>query len=333
MKAFIRSIALASGACLISGCISDMVSVTSRPLSGPGELQVHSRPIVDESRPADIYGRKRDLNVVPKGGPSETGSLYRLGDHRNQLFAEQEIGVGSYVDIGVKANRQSGQEGGAAASAGAAQPAAGGAAPAAGAEDELVKALPNLSPAEANAKVIKKFPMRIMAVLDNGDLLGLFSRSSKTVDEAHSLNVKARIPAQAIYRKDPLTTDDLLDVEWLESRDGDLVERQSSGWEDEYTLRMSGFNEARSKAAVELEDKRKQLETVKKQLQTRIQTLGSERQGIPKERDRLAQEKATLQQKEKEMTSKISELEDKVKQQEEIINKSQEKDPAAPAKE
>ncbi len=334
--ASLKNLATLFGVLLISGCATDMIPVKTRPLSGPGELQVHSRPLIDESKPDDIYGRKRDINIVPKSGPSETGSLYRLGDHRNQLFTEQEIGVGSFVDVGVKVNRQSGQEGaGNNAGAGAPSPAAGATAGQGNTEEDLTKALPNLAPAEANPHVIKKFPMRITAVLDNGDFLALYSRTSKTKDEAHQLNVKARIPAQAMNRKEPLTTDDLLDVEWMESRDGDLVERQSSGWEDEYTLRMSGFNEARSRMAVELEDKRKQLEGVKKQLQTRIETLGSERRGVSKERDRLAKEKTALEQKEKELGVKVSTLEDKVKEQEEIIKdmQSKEKQADAPVKE
>jgi chromosome segregation ATPase len=108
------------------------------------------------------------------------------------------------------------------------------------------------------------------------------------------------------------TTNDLVDVRWSEKTGQELATRQSSRWEDEYSLRLSGFREAKSKAAAEMEEQQRRLNDTKEALTQRLKNFSKERQAYTKER-------AEIFDKNTKQTEKMNELETKVKEQQEEI--------------
>ena len=105
-----------------------------------------------------------------------------------------------------------------------------------------------------------------------------------------------------------------------------VEEKKATGWQDEYTLRISGFDEAKSKMAAELESKRQDLVKLRDQVRTRLETMGSERRQWAKERDswikKRAEDKVKMEQAGKEKEEQkaiIEEKESKIKEQEEVI--------------
>ncbi|MBF0442443.1 MAG: hypothetical protein HQK54_11105 [Oligoflexales bacterium] len=92
----------------------------------------------------------------------------------------------------------------------------------------------------------------------------------------------------------------MADVRFSETTENDYLENNSLTWQDEYTLRLSGFSEAKSKMAMELERKKKDLAKAKEQLEIKIKNFASERRILTKERENLAKEMARIADMEKE---------------------------------
>lgn len=298
---------------------SSIVPISQRDSGRMGDLRVSSRPILENEASPPIYTKRTDIGVSPKQVENRSGSLYRVEDSRNQLFAEALPGVGGYIDVEVASNRldakKSDAPGGAAPSAPAGANAPGkNEQKAEELEQTLIKALPDLDPGQNNPVLIKTFKMRVMRILDNGDYVVQYDRVSQSADDASTLTAKARVPYDAVAKNAKVTTSDLRDVEFFAMNSAENITRQSSGWEDDYTLRLSGFSEAKSRVVQELAAKREQLENVKKQMRTRLETMGSERRLVAKERDRLAKQRADLEQKEQEMNQKVADMETQVKE-------------------
>jgi hypothetical protein len=328
MRLSLITLVLTATVALASACAPSVQQVSSRPPNlfdkETGTVEMHGREPVAAQPAPEIFVRKREVLVQPADRPNDTGSLFNPEDERNYLFASSgPVTPGRYVTIAVASNRGAGTPAAKPAAAAAAAPADaskakdGTGAPDA-AEQELLKALPELEPADKDATaLIKSFKMRILHRFENGDALAQFTRESQRDDEVNQVDVQARIPYERLVAGDGLTTADLFDVKLVESREGELVERQSSAWEDEYTMRLSGFSEAKSRLAMELDEKRKQLLETRENLETRIKTLADERQQVAKQRDDLAKKSTDTQ-------TKIQGLEDKVKTQEETIQDQQE---------
>jgi len=284
----------------------------------------HRRPVEEKSESApEIYVKRESLAVVPKETQNFTGSLLSLNRAENSLFMEPPRGaVGETLDVVVKVNR----------SEGAATPTPAPAAPAAGAppgatgkgpQDELIAALPKLEPEDKTPKVPSIIKMRVLRKLENGDVIVEATRASTNEWDANSIRAVSRIPRDRLASNQPLTTLDLVDVDWYEQQGANTVERESSGWEDEYTLRWAGFEEARSKTAIELENKRKDLEKVKDRLQDRIVNMSKERGQIAQERERVRKLREEAEQKLGELNRKLAEQNGLIEQQKETITKQQ----------
>ena len=142
----------------------------------------------------------------------------------------------------------------------------------------------------------------------------MFRRRSVSGDQAHEIRFIARIPFSSISSGEPLSTNDLTAIEWVESSDGVVTERKSVGWEDEYSMRISGFDEIRSKSAMALEEKRKQLLDVRNRLDSRLKTFSDER-------NQLAKQREDLMNKDKEKDTKLAELQGTVEQQKDEIER------------
>lgn len=294
----------------ISGRNPDLFDKESDKFEG------RSRPIGSNTAP-DLFVKERQIVIKDVDQANETGSLFNPDDDRNYLFASTgPQTVGRYLDINVVSNRADGAK---KDKPGAAKtPEEQKKEDLAKSQDEIQKellaALPELNPAgtATDPALIKGFKMRIAHRYSNGDVLAVMNRRSTSEDQIQDLNIETRIPYDRLSSGDPLTTRDLLDVKFRESGNGDTSDRTSSGWEDEYSLRLSGFDEAKSKAAQELTDKKRQLDEAAAKLETRIKSFGDERNQLSKQRE-------DLQKKSVDQDEKVKTLEDKVKEQETII--------------
>jgi len=308
-------------ACLLAGCVPQLARISAR---NPDLFEKEADKLVGASRgvapspPPSMYVKQKNTVIRPVDQPRDTGSLFNPDDGRNYLFATAApTFVGQFLKIKVvpmRADQEPPEQ-----AAGAASPP--GKTSAAKAKDketdqveaELLKSLPELTPAEkGGAKLVPSFKMQVMHRYPNGDVLARVVRRSRSEDQAKEFTAEARIPAARLTAGDALTTDDLLDVHVRGDRDGGIVESSSPGWEDEYSLRMSGFTEAKSKAAETLAEGRRRLKESRGKLEDQIKTFGAERRQVAKQRDELAR-------KQSEQEQKLSELESKVQDQESTI--------------
>jgi chromosome segregation ATPase len=187
-----------------------------------------------------------------------------------------------------------------------------------------LEALPTFAPSSEKAKPITKIRFKVLKKLPNGDALVETYRTSKNKYESNQIRAKARIPSEKIQSNDLITTADLQDVEFFQFENSQSTERESIGWEDEYTLRFSGFNEAKSKAALELERKRKELMDLRDRLQQRIGNVSKERTKVAADRMKINEFKENTSSRINSLNEKIKELENTIGEQKEIIKKQEE---------
>jgi hypothetical protein len=290
----------------------------------------------EEPKQRELFVRNKDLKIRRRAPVNDTGSLTNLNDPRSYLYGfERPIDVGSFIDIKIASNRvESKPNGGDQKSEtpgqGSEKPSA--ATPekvdgAAGAKD-ILKSLPNLEPFDAKAEVIKSLKMEVMEKFDNGDILVMHRRRSVRDGQASEISVTSRVPAVALARQDDLLSTDLVDVDWRESFDGEIIERKSANWEDEYTMRLSGFEESKSKTAMALEEKREQIKAAREKLEKDIKQHISERDKMSKERAKLIEDKDKDSKKVAELTAENEELKKKVDEAEASEKESKDGDGA-----
>ncbi len=270
---------------------------------------------------SQLYKQGNNVSITPVNKPNTNGSLYNLEDERNYLFATRApLTIGRYVTVNVASNRQGQQDE-------PEQQADGQEGEQQNDEisqDELFKALPDLEPGEkSEAKLFKTFKMKITHRFDNGDVMAVYTRKSDSEDDQHDISVSARIPHQQLITGDPISTNDLTSIKLTEVTKDEVVERNSVGWEDEYTARISGFSEANSKLAARLEDKRKQLKGVKDRLITRIENLAKERKTWANERNKLLEDGQQATQKIEQLNETITKKDDEIKTQKEKITEQE----------
>ena len=296
----------------------------------------------------EMFVKQKRIALAEADRPNETGSLFNPDNERNYLFTPTgPQNVGRFLKIQVVSNRQGERKKDGAAKLKEKEkekekPASGtngkdGKPEAKNGDEleaELLKALPELEPAEKGENpLLKAFKMQIVHRFENGDVLAMLDRKSQFEDQASEITVQARIPYDRLASGDDLSTDDLLDVHILQSHAGELADRHSSGWEDEYSLRLSGFSEAKSKVAMELNDQRQKLKEADEKTETKIKAFGEERRQFAKQRDELNQKNAT-------QAANLQILEEKVQEQKGVIDsqneqnasKEAEGDGAKPAK-
>jgi hypothetical protein len=297
----------------VSGLVSSCLTGTPRYISqrepaaqaAPPEVISKSEP--KSEKPLDLFVRQKDVKIRRKAPANETGSLTDLNDPRAYLFGfERPVEVGMFVDVKVASNRSEPSGPTADSGAAGAKPEVGGAPDPAAKEvavESLLKSLPNLEPGPDNKPILlKSIKMQVLERFDNGDVLVMHRRRSIREGQGADVTVTARVPAEALARVDNISTLDLADIDWRESFNGDVAERKSANWEDEYSLRLSGFDETKSKDALGLEEKRTQLKSVRDKLE-------NEMKGFAGERSRLSSERAKLLESKAQDSAKISELE------------------------
>ena len=305
---------------LMTGCMPSVNKISGR---NPDLFGKESDKIAGNSRPVgstspDLFVKEKKIVIKDVKEENDSGSLFNVEDERNYLFASTgPQTVGRYLDINVVSNRTDGAKAGGkpgAVKTPEEQKKEDLAKPQDEIQKELLGSLPDLNPAGTpeDPTLLKSFKMRIAHRYPNGDVLAVMSRRSTSEDQVKDMNIETRIPFNRLASGEPLTTRDLIDVKYHENNDGQIMDRASTGWEDEYSLRLSGFDEAKSKGAIDLADKRKKLEEASKKLETKMKSFGEERNQLSKQKEELTAKAETQQEQ-------VKTLEDKVKEQEAII--------------
>ncbi len=295
----------------VSACAPRMVRNSARNpdlFEKEGDkLSGNSRPIGDTS-PNELYVKEKKKKLKSDHEGTDAGSLMNLKNAQNFLATGGDpFAPGSIIKVQVKSQKKPEGE-----STGAKKPddKAKEDTSLDALEAEILKSLPELTPAEkGTTKLIDALAMRVVSKLENGDLLLEGKRTSLSNDEKREIKFKAVLPARLAYSTGKVSTNDLEDVEFSEVSEGEMYERTSLVWEDGYTLRASGFTEAKSKAAQLLSEQRKQVGEATKKLEQRLKAVSEERREVMKLKDDLTQ-------KESAANAKIAELEAKVKEQE-----------------
>ena len=315
---------------ILNGCQTGFVPISQRNMyekEGKSANLGHRRPIEERATAgSEVYLKRQNIEIVPQEGKNYSGSLLALENPDTFLFTNAPRGkLGDFVDVFVQVNRKEKPATPATAPTASTDPAAKGKA----VQDELIAALPKLEPGTAEAKMPGLIKMKVVRKLDNGDVIVEAARASQNEWEANSQRATARIPYSKVSNPGDITTADLADVHWSESVNGSMTERESNTWEDEYSMRWAGFDEARSKVALDLENKRKDLEKVKDRLKDKIVNVGRERNKLAAEKDKVdvlrreAEDKLNeLSQKNTQQDALIEQQKDIIKKQEQIIEES-----------
>lgn len=257
----------------LMSCQSRLVSLSQRSLQNP--LPVPS-PNAMPSPEQKVLLERREWDIVPAAPERSLGSLYESKHARNRLFAEvPRFDLGTYVDLQVNRNRPT--------------PSPSPKAEPSPSPSPVLPPLSSRSAIEGQPPLLTNLKMKIIKTFTNGDVLVQLNRRSESESEIVTISAKAIIPAAALRRKTQ-STSDLVEVEFNRAQDGEASVKRSAVWEDEYTEAVSGFREAQSRYAVELEQRARQLEGVREQLNGRAEALGKERNQFVKEREKWAQE-------------------------------------------
>lgn len=305
----------------LMGCQSGLINGSRRNMGGfnkPGSSSMHGKGAGAKPRP-NLYVKHKSINIAPKAETNDTGSLFKIDDQRNYLFASKApFSVDQYVDVRVLSSqsedkpkeKKDPKEKAEADDSGDAV------------VKEMLALLPELDPGDGkdNPKLITRLKMKIAHVYENGDALAVYKRTSSKDDDGKEVSVRARIPYASLISGNPLTTKDLVDVHWTDTMDGRLTERYASSWQDEYSLRMSGFSEAKSIFAKRLEDKRQQLEGVKTRMQNQLISLGKERKKMAKEREEIYKKKVESETKVTQLEAKVEERDKQITEQKETLD-------------
>ena len=308
---------------LVSGCETILGTMFTGRISSNRTLAnrknykqefISSRPIKSEDDDEyDVLVRRKGVIIEPSDEKSTTGSLMNTQDPRNNLFLSQEpINVGDWLDVNVVFNRKQSEANQEGEGEGEAQ---------AGEESnqdqdneiaDIIAMLPNLDPADPTLALLTSVKMRVSQVHPNGDVTVSLRRSSRNETTSYDFISTAHIPYKNLSTGKPLTTQDLTDVTWFENDEGYVSEKYSSIWEDEYSLRLSGFKETKSKYALELEKKEKELKQARKVLESRVKNFAEEKKQLRKKQEKLALAQAEeAKAKEQNKTEEASSTQEK----------------------
>ena len=304
-------------------CFSGVQTIDSRVphlYSRPEGRQVFKNPAKTQTKPKspEVFVRKKQIKIEQTPNEDSSGSLYHLDDKNNQFFVTfSKPDSLDYVYVKIVNQKtlddKSNSENGAAGEQSEAENELD--------EDKLIKSLPSLEPFDLKSKgVLKNIKMKVMHRYDNGDLLLSYNRKSSSQENSRLIKVSARLPVQFLDPANEITTKQLADVHFTELGDEEVIDKSSTAWEDEYTLRLSGFSEADSKVAAELDIKRRELMDIKKQLENRLKSLGAERRQMAKERETWIEKNKQADKKLAEVNQKLEEQKQKLVEKDNELN-------------
>lgn len=269
---------------------------------------------------SDLYVREDRISVSPIDDRSANGSLFDPEDERNYLFLTRPaISVDKVIEVAIRlptdGKLDNEKDVGTKAKDGNSQAAAP--------EDEILKSLPNLEPEVPGARIAKSLKMKVKHKFPNGDILVSTERLSDNGQTTNEITVNARIPGNKVTAGMPFSTDDLTEVSFVETTGNQRMTRNSNTWEDEYTLRFSGFNEAKSKLAQRLDLQREQLKKAREELKNRLTAMGKEREQMASERNKLMEKDAASQKSIEGLTKSLAERDAQIKTQLEQLSTQQ----------
>ncbi|MCB9228063.1 MAG: hypothetical protein H6618_00480 [Deltaproteobacteria bacterium] len=286
-------------ACIFISCRSGVNPISNRNLSEferndePRYIR-RGRPEINKKKEApELFIRKPEIKIIHKDKVNTNGSLFRPDDVRQDFFSTyNRPSLGSYLNIKIVNHNQlpvkrgeDNQKNTDSASSSdnpdkASEPGKELE------EDKLIRSLPHLEPASYDAEaILDMLKMRVVHQYENGDLLLSWQRESIGSEDARTQEVQARLPYRNLNPSSELTTQDLTDIILTEHYKDETLQKKATGWQDEYTLRISGFDEAKSKIAADLESKRRDLMDMNQQIKNRLKSMGSERRQWTQERD------------------------------------------------
>ena len=252
---------------------------------------ISSRPIgSQEDNEYEVLARRRAVVIEPSDEKNTTGSLTNSLDPRNNLFLSQEpINVGDWLDVKVVFNRKQQEEKNGEGGENRGEDNGSENSDQNSEISDILAMLPNLDPADSSLAVLTSVKMRVTRVYPSGDVQVSLRRSSKDEGSSYDFITTAKIPYKNLSTGKELTTQDLSEVTWFENDEGYVSEKYSSIWEDEYSLRLSGFKETKSKYAMELDKKEKDLKQARKSLEARLKSFAEEKRQFRKKQEKLAE--------------------------------------------
>lgn len=186
--------------------------------------------------------------------------------------------------------------------------------------DQLLSSLPVLEPEDGtNKKVVTKINATVVERLSNGDLLLEAKRTSMSNSQLNFVFFRGKIPSDRIFEGNKASILDLESVVFQEQSGGEFIERRSAGWEDQYTLRYSGFKEVPSKLARKMESDRKSLIGMRDRFENRLKSFKSEREKMAKEREKLYEQNSDMRSAMEENEKKVQAVENRLKEVEEKV--------------
>ncbi|MBP9706047.1 MAG: hypothetical protein KBD78_00280, partial [Oligoflexales bacterium] len=306
-------------------------------------LEAKSNSMPAEAAGPQLYTREEETEIGPD--PSlYNGSLIGVDQQQaNFLVQNKSLGIGSYIDIIVVAkemqktaaqlgakkdaknadpeaatNESADTESSSSTTASAESANAGGTKSGSAAndasQDELAKmleGLPELVQEDAEIVPIKTFRAKVVAKKANGDVVLEYERSSLQTAEQKGVLIRAVLAEKYTLNPDDFTTERLQDIKWQEFENGLVTARESPEWQNEYTLRLSGFDEAKSLAAMDLEKKRQQVIGLRDGVKNQINNIRKEKQTFAKERETLLKKQAEQEKLIAELNTKVAEAEAK----------------------
>jgi hypothetical protein len=261
-----------------------------------------------------LYVEKRAVEIKASnqiGG----GSLFDPDSKTVDFLRDNQIlGVGSYVKLYVKEVRKRGQE-------------EDDDKKALEAEDEdtltddLLGELPDFEPLKGmKDKVLPVIHARVMGRTKHGDFIIESKRSSQLQNYFFYVYFTAILPYEKVVKSNEGQTTDLLDVHFVERNDSEgYFEHNSIAWEDQYSLRYSGFAPVIKKAYDRLELSRKSLSDARERFKSRIASFQKDRETVANERTETLKENSDLKNK---MNAQKEEL-DRVKQELQSLQQNQ----------
>ena len=271
------------------------------------------QPAVEDEEPIEnVFLKTTNIRIEENKDFYKEGSLYKADSDMGNLYGKPEkFKVGTSIDVIVKVK----EEAGASGQADVAE------------EDpnslkaKLEAAVPSLASDDENLKPLTKIKARILRKLPNGDLEIESYKSVSNENGNKFIRFKAVVPKDKYKGAEQISTNEMEDIKWDEVTNGSLTQKTSMDWQDEYTMRLSGFSESMSREAMQLRRRKQGLNDVKKELSNRIANLSRNRATIAKEREKLQVTKAKLDEELKEVENIKAESKDKDKQIKDLEDK------------
>ena len=299
-------------------CLSKLVPVSKRQI-GPvkGKVNVRARAVGDQTEKPEIYVKRKNISISSQSENLKNGSLYDLNRNNNYLFASPPADrIGRIVEILVKSGRlgePKKEEKDSKETDVEKKP------------EIEAKSYPGLDAEGDNPPILDAIKMTISGKSLNGDPILILTKSSRSDNEAKVIRVTTKIPSNKLIGKEQVTTKDLYDIDWVERNNDEIIERKSPYWEDEYTLRLSGFKEAKSKTAVKLSSEWDRLKKEQKKLDQKLKSIGKDRRTLARDRQRLVKARKDIKEKVEGLNSKVEEQKKTIEEQKQTIDELRDK--------